>query len=76
MALSDWSGVAFHKARRHSTPVNDKQLVWSELRLICVREADLPAMWSHPSSSGQIVKVQDIGIKMEIAEGRNPEPQG
>jgi hypothetical protein len=29
-------------------------------------------MWSHPSSSGQVMKVQDIGNKinkMEIAEG-------
>jgi hypothetical protein len=41
-----------------------------------VREADLPAVWFHPSSSGQIVKIQDIGIKLEIAEGRNPENRG
>jgi len=44
-------------------------LSWSELRLICVRESDFPDMWSHPSSSGQVMKVQDIDNKMEIAEG-------
>jgi hypothetical protein len=33
-------------------------------------------MWSQPSSSGQIVEVQDIGIKMEIAEGQNLEHRG
>lgn len=37
--------------------------------MICVRESDLADMWSHPSSSGQVMKVQDIGNKMEIAEG-------